>query len=432
MPKRLFRDFDHTLAFLSVSKALENKWRRRDVVSFIEEWTGRSRLELARDELERGALSYGLKYEILDELALTVEDMVGDIVRGIDPDFDPVRNQLRPDGNTGKIRNIALLCIRHQILGHVVKLGIEPLLRARLLPTQHASIPEKGQTGLARQVKRMLNRKLGIQYAIKTDCTGAYASVQYSVITDIFRKEIPRARWIFPCMRILERYAPGGHLIIGGYLDAWLFNFVMSYALRYVLTLNKSRRGNRVPLVIRAVTFMDDLLLLGRNRRALLVAVERLKEWMFNNFGMSLHATTDPLRIFSIEEEKARKHRHGAGRGCPAVDMGGYLIHRTYITLRKRNAPKIIRCFDRAWAEYKRTGTIKRQRACQIIARNGMVKNSNSFILSEKHHAAELMRVARRVQGYWSREANRKRKEYIFNVIAKHEINVRALSCFDG
>lgn len=146
----------HDLAYLACEKAFAGKWGRDDVLRHIEEWTGYSRKELILDEAKRGGPGLGIKYEILEECAMNLEDMVDGIVHGIDPDFDTVLVRNRADGATGKMRKIAYLCIRHQLLGHIVKLGIEPLLNARILSTQHASLPGRGQTRLKRQVQRFL------------------------------------------------------------------------------------------------------------------------------------------------------------------------------------------------------------------------------------------------------------------------------------
>ena len=379
------------------------------------------------DEHENRRLSGKLKYEILEEVAMVVEDMVEGIQHGEDPELEPVTVKPRRDGGTGKVRDIATLCYRHQLLGHTVKIGIERLLQARLLPTQHASIPERGQTGLARQIKRMLNRKLGIKCFQKMDGTHAYASIQYSAVISLMAQEIPRAKWILAAMRVLAAAAPGGHLIIGGYLDAWLFNYIMSYGLRYVLSLKKSRRGNKYPLVIRAATFMDDVVLKGSSVSGLKMAVKKLSEWLDAQFGMKSRTTTGIMKLMTLEEERRRKHLKGAARGVTAIDAGGYRISRTHTTIRKRNAPRIIRCMRRAWAEYQETGTIKRQRACQIISRNGMIRNADSRKFMEKYHTVEIMRVARRVQAYWSRETARRRKERIKYAVERHEKQCTAL-----
>lgn len=430
---RLYDNISHDLAYLAVLKAFENKWLRGDVRTFIEEWTGYSREELLENELERGQLSFGLKHHIINEVAYVVEDMIDGIMNGIDPDFTPVFLHRRADGATGKVRDIAYLSIKHQLLGHTVYQGLKKLLNKRITPTQHASIPEHGQTRLARQIRRMLNRKLGIRYFVKTDCTGAYASVSYDLVICLIGQEIPRAKWIIKSLEVLKKYAPGGHLIIGGFLDAWLFNFVMSYALQYVESLGKIRRGKRIQLVIRSVTFMDDMMLAGRSRSALIQAVKDLKEWLWVNFGMTLRTTTDVIRLYTIEEEKAHKHRETpAGRSVPMIDMGGFKICHSFITIRRRNIPRIIRCMERAWEEYKATGTIKRQRACQIISRNGMLKNSFSYTFCHKYHVYELMRVAKSVQAYWARVERRKRRERIIHVVEKHRKQRAAVIRADG
>lgn len=427
---RLFSEIDENLAYQACAKCLQNKWQRNDVKTFIEEWTGYSRYELMAEESAAGGTPFRVKYEILTELSGMLLDMVDGIRHGADPELDPVRTEKRLDGNTGKIREIACLCIRHQLLGHAVKIGIEKLLQARILPTQHASIPERGQTGLARQIRRMLNRRqLRITRAVKTDCTHAYASVSYALVIRLLREEIPRARWILDAMQVLERYAPGGHLIIGGYLDAWLFNYVFSYLMRYILSLGKSRRGNRAPLVIRAASFMDDMLLMGRSERDLMEAIKKAGAWAQERLHLTLRQTTGVGRILSSQEEIARRSRKGARRGCPGIDMGGYIIHRTYTTIRKRNVPRIRRAFLRGWEELQRSGTLKRQRAQGIISRNSMMKTSDGRKLAGRLHAVPLMRMARRNQQYWGRMETARRKETVKDAVKRHQIRCAAFGC---
>lgn len=427
--KQRFSVPDHDLCWRAVDKLLENKWRRNDVLTFIEEWTGHSRYELYEKALENGGnIPCGIKYEITDELAYTAEDMVDGIVHGVDPEFNPVSIRPRMEGASGKVRNIAYLDMRHQLLGHIVKEGLEELFKARILPTQHASMPGHGQTGLTRQVRRMLNRKLGIQCYIKTDCMSAYTSTKYGVIIDILKKEIPRARWIIACMRTLEKYAPDGHLIIGGYLDAWLFNFVMSYAIRYVMSLEYSRRGKRIEYVTRCVTYMDDCLLLGSSIKGVARGANEMAAWLWINFQIQCRTTTGVIKLASIAEEKSRKKSTSpASRHAAMIDMGGYKIGRSHITLRRRNVKKILRCFDRAWLEYEATGTIKRQRSCQIISRNGMPKNSDSYKLCHNHHVYKLLKIAKKIQGHWARVKRLRQLEVLTYVTEKHRKQCAAL-----
>ena len=361
---------------------------------------------------------------------MSAQDMVDGIVHGVDPEFNPVSLRPRREAASGKVRDVAYLDMRHQQLGHILKIGLEKHFDARIERVQHASIPGRGQTGLTRQVKRFLNRKLGIRCYQKTDCTAAYASTMYDVVISLIKKELPSARWIICCLKTMKNYAPDGHLIIGGYLDAWLFNYVMSYAIRYVKGLSKSRRGNKIPMIIRVATYMDDVSLFGRAKTAMMRAVESLISWLWATFHITMRTTTGIIEFESVTEEKRRKASVSkASRQCPMLDMGGYKISRTHISIRRRNVKKIARCFDRAWVELKNTGTLKRQRACAAISRYGMLASSNSYSFCHKHHVFEILRIAKKVQKYWNRKQKSQRMERIKNVVKKHRKHYAAVCC---
>lgn len=69
-------------------------------------------------------------------------------------------------------------------------------------------------------LRYFLKESLGIEYVRKTDVVHAYASLQYDVCIDLVMMEIPKARYAIGLLKYLKSVAPGGHLIIGGYLDA--------------------------------------------------------------------------------------------------------------------------------------------------------------------------------------------------------------------
>lgn len=84
--------------------------------------------------------------------------------------------------------------IAEQLYGHLLFLGLKPLLRARILPQQFASIPGRGQTGLKRKLEKcMRKKKLRIKCAKKTDVHHAYGTMRYDVAIRQIRKEIPSA-----------------------------------------------------------------------------------------------------------------------------------------------------------------------------------------------------------------------------------------------
>ena len=426
--KQRYQEYSRELAWRAADSFLNGKWKRNDVLRYLEEFAGIPRRKIFESELTSDV---NVKLEAADNVACIIDDMVEDILNGREPDYiDPVTTSMRADGMTGKVRNIANLCIPHQLLGHLAALALEPLFHAKILPTQHASIPGHGQTKLKDQAARYLRSgALDISFVEKTDATQAYASTKYSAVVKILRKEIPRAVWIIKVVEYLGNLAPGGCLIIGGYLDAWLFNLVMSYGLRFALRQGQTRRDRFKPYVARIEAYMDDCGFMGRTRTGVRKAVSAFAKWMDATYGIRIRTTTGIIRILTVEEEKRRRAmERPSQRGCPYLDMGGYRVSRTHITMRPRVVKRVIRALTRAWREICETGTIQRQRVCSVISRYGSIKGSCSQKFKEEYHVDQIMRMAKAIASYWGRERSRKRRAWLDRAIKRCEAFERKMT----
>lgn len=320
---------------------------------------------------------------------------------------------------TGKIRDIALLSIMHQLIGHAAKLMLDPLFKAKILPTQHASLPGHGQTRLKNQThKYFLKESLGIQYVAKTDVVHAYESTAYEVVLRFIKRDLPKAHELHAILEYLGQIAPGGHLIIGGYLDAWLFNYLMSYATSFAYEQASIRRGKKIRHIVRCVTFMDDFAYLSKSIKGLKRSTRNLDKWMQHELNLRLKWTSGIIKLLPIEEETRRRTiPHGkAGRGCPVLDMAGFRICRTHVMIRPKVFLRARRQFLRAWDELQRTGTVRYARAEKLISHNGRVTQSDSIYMIEKYHITELMEVAECVSSFHQREDMRKRREELYDI----------------
>ena len=430
--KQRYRELSEDLCWQAIDKCYAGKWGRNDVLTDIEEWTGYSRNQIREYKVEHPGHEYPIKNEIMTERAEALYDMIREIENGIDQDFDPVALRRRVDGSNGKMRNIAYLCIRMQLLGHCLQLGLEPLFRSRILHCQHASLPGRGPTQLVRQLRRQMRKKDAVKFYTKTDCKNAYGSTMYRDVIELVREEIPDAGWILAGLEVMERYAPGGHLIIGGYLDAWLFNLIMSYGLREALAAAGNRRGHRIRMITGCSAYMDDVVYIGTSRKGLKAGTKVCCTYLRERFGIESKRTAGYIRLLTAEEETRHKSRGSpAARGCPAVDVAGYRVSRTHVRMRGRNARRTRRCFLRATREKDRTGSIKRQRAAQIISRNGIAVGADSFMFMEKYRAVELRRMARRIMGYWGRIRTEERKEILQDAVDKYRKHRAALEGYD-
>jgi hypothetical protein len=353
--KKRYKKLSRQLCEQAVVECFKGKWRRNDVLTFIEKYAG-----IPRDDIKIDDLSGSWKYknEAVEAIGLAMLGIVEDLVdHGIEPDdMEPVTIRQRPDGMTGKIRDIALLCIMHQLIGHITKLMME----------------------------------------------------------------IPKARYAIGLLKYLKSVAPGGHLIIGGYLDAWLFNFAMSYAIRYLYTLGSTRRGKKIPYVIRCGTFMDDFSIGSGSIKGEQRAVKALDKWMTKNQHLQIKETTGIIKLLPIEEEKRRRNLPRPGqRGVPMLDMAGYRISRTHITIRRRVFKRARRQLIRGYRELKRDGTLRRERAQKIISYNSYIEQSDSFHLQERYHTEELLQVAHRVNGFYGQLEYQKRMEELHDLLER-------------
>ena len=116
--KKRYKKLSRQLCEQAVVECFKGKWRRNDVLTFIEKYAG-----IPRDDIKIDDLSGSWKYknEAVEAIGLAMLGIVEDLVdHGIEPDdMEPVTIRQRPDGMTGKIRDIALLCIMHQLIGHI-------------------------------------------------------------------------------------------------------------------------------------------------------------------------------------------------------------------------------------------------------------------------------------------------------------------------
>lgn len=405
--KRRYTPFSYELCVQAVMDCFDKKWRRRDVTDVAEKYAGISRKAIVA-EVEAGAMH--LRCEAADAVGAELFERVTAYLETGDIevlDLGAVTIRPRADGVTGKMREIASLTIFHQLVGHLLYLGLQPLFKARLKPYQFASIPGRGQTALKRKAEKLMrSKKRKINYTKKTDVRHAYATTKYADVLDRLTRELPDGCWVISLMQAAARKAPDGHLIIGGYIDAWLFNLMMSYALDYIGTLYKTRRGKRIYCVSATLAYMDDFGLMGASKRDLRKAARKLSVWLKANFDMELKIQRGETRILSLAEERKRRKKTGAKRSAPGLDMGGFVVHRGYTSIRGTIFLRLRRQFLRAKREKRRYGNIAPKRARKLISYNGYFRRTNTEKAAKEYGIYRLCSAAKRTVSSMARENN--------------------------
>lgn len=324
----------------------------------------------------------------------------------------PIRQFQRVDGLTHKLRNICQESPEQQIFEYSAVYALMPLFRAKLLPIQYGSIPKKGGVAGKRKIERLLRKKFrGKVSVIKGDIQKAYPSVTVELTMNMLRRDVGKNKVLLWFLGALMSNYPGDHLCIGGYLPAWLFNYVMSYVLRFLYEQAQIRREKRHRLVYAIVCYADDFSIYG-DLSKLKKAMKKATVWAQDKLGLTIKKVWQFYPVASLEDEQKNllERKNGSKKRTPGVDMMGYVIRRKYTIIRGRVFRRIRRQILRAWQDLERDGFVPWWRACRIGAYKGWLQHSDSIRFCQKYDFYRLLRTcARSIRKHGKEVENEKR-----------------------
>lgn len=373
---------------LAVVECFRNKRSRKDFQRLLCKTGKITKREIVEDQLNKD-------FKRTLEAESEVAKMLTQRIINRDLQLKPIRQFQRIDGLTQKLRDICQESPEQQVFEYIGVYALKPLFRAKILPIQYGSIPNKGGVAGKRKIERLLRKKFhGKVVALKGDVTKAYPSVTIPVVMEMLRRDIGKNKVLLWFLGALMSNYPGNHLCIGGYLPAWLFNYVMSYVLRYIYEQAQIRRGKRNRLVYAIVCYADDFTIYGDVSK-LKKAMKKASIWAHDKFGLKIKDIWQFYQVASFDEERENleERRKGSKKRTPGVDMMGYVVRRRYTTIRGRVFRRIRRQVLRAWEDFKAKGFIPWWRACRIAAYKGWIKHSNSLKFRMKYCFDKLFKM---------------------------------------
>lgn len=373
---------------IAVVECFRNKRSRKDFQRLLCKTGKITKREIVEDQLNKD-------FKRTLEAESEVAKMLTQRIINRDLQLKPIRQFQRIDGLTQKLRDICQESPEQQVFEYIGVYALKPLFRAKILPIQYGSIPNKGGVAGKRKIERLLRKKFhGKVVALKGDVTKAYPSVTVPIVMEMLRRDIGKNKVLLWFLGALMSNYPGNHLCIGGYLPAWLFNYVMSYVLRYIYEQAQIRRGKRNRLVYAIVCYADDFTIYGDVSK-LKKAMKKATIWAHDKFGLKIKDIWQFYQVASFDEEreKLEERRKGSKKRTPGVDMMGYVVRRRYTTIRGRVFRRIRRQVLRAWEDFKAKGFIPWWRACRIAAYKGWIKHSNSLKFRMKYCFDKLFKM---------------------------------------
>ncbi len=388
-----------------VYECLDNKTGRKDFQKLLCNAGHITRQDIAKYQLTGNM-------EKINKAKDGISKMITKRIINRDLQLKPIRQFERMDGLTRKLREICQESPEQQVMEYIAVVGLRPLFKAKILPIQYGSIPKKGQVAGKRKIERLLRKKFQNKVdVIKGDATKAYPSITVICVMRLLERDIGKNKVLLWYLGALMENYPGGHLCIGGYLPAWLFNYVMSYVLRYLQDQHQIRRLQRKPLVLAIVCYADDFCIFGHQSQ-LVKAMKKTTRWAKDNLGITIKNVWQFYNVSTLEAEKEMfgLRRLGSKKRTPGVDMMGYEIRRTYTIIRGRVFKRIRRQILRALTNVATLGFIPWWRACRLSAYKGWLKYSNSQNFVRKYEVNRLMRLSSKSASKHGKEVNNEKR----------------------
>lgn len=281
--------------------------------------------------------------------------------------FRPIHRYRRREPTNGKVRIIGVESVKQQVCDYLVVTLLEPLYKAKVGFYQVASVEGKGQRLCRVALKRWAH---GIKYHVKADVAKCYPSTSHRVVKDMYARLVGSDDVLYVIGALLATYDMGG-LEIGSYFSLKTMQLVLSYGYHHVEGLRKVRRGVSVPLVRHQIWHMDDVLLMGTDKRDLKMAVRSLERYLWREFGIRLKpwkvARTGRREPLDLGGWVVREYRSRMDRISATLRSGTFLRGmRAFGRFRRCPSPAHARRCASYW------GWLGHGDSCRLVRRRGL------------------------------------------------------------
>lgn len=222
-----------------------------------------------------------------------------------------------------------------------------------------ASIPGRGNSCAANYVKKhMKEDPKGTKYCGKFDIHHYYPTISKQKMMDALRRKIKDEK-ILNLVEMIIRSDPDPGISIGFYLNQWLANLFLEPLDHFICTLKGVKYY---------VRNMDDIVILGGNKKKLHRAREHISRYLETMLGLQLK---DNWQIFKTDS-----------RG---VDFVGFRFFHGRTILRRRNFQKLRRNARTAQRFLKTHRKIPPHIAAGLLSRAGQLQHCNGQNVFDKY-----------------------------------------------
>lgn len=290
-------------------------------------WASKSSLDLkthkeSKDSMKRIGYLYDklLDKEYIKETIMfaskhktsrrSVKTVLNDIDHYVNEIYEMIKNnkiELKPTHSRviherGKDRTITISPFYpNQIFDYLLTNTVKPIIKKSLYQYCVGNIDGKGIVYGKRYIEKHIKN---YKYFIKLDIHHFYQSVNTQKLISKLETKVKDKKFIEFARQIVDK----NELPIGCYYSQWLSNFYLTELDHFI------KEELHIPIYVR---YVDDMLLIGNNKRKLRTAMFEIKKWLENN----------GLELKRIEQVKAIDKLH-------PVSFLGFKYYKTHTYLR--------------------------------------------------------------------------------------------------
>lgn len=301
--------------------------------------------------------------------------------------FPPIWYKEKIDPSSHKIRNIGIQHVKQQIYDYIAIEGLKPLF-CRIGVHQYASIRDRGCLKGSRMIQRWMRNK-SLKYFAKLDIKKCYPSIPQDTLIKFLDKHIKNDMLMWLIKELVNSFKQG--LSIGSFLSQYLCNLYLSQIYHFIGHLHKVRKHkdgtkSSIRLVYHRLFYMDDILMIGASSKDTHKAVKEVVKYC-KTLGLKIKESWFVQKMSFVD------------RKCDGsfIDMMGFRIYRTHITIRRRVFKRIRRISIRIWKRIKTHQKVLESHARKMISYWGLLKNSNSVKVIQKYHVKDIMKICKKV-----------------------------------
>lgn len=252
-----------------------------------------------------------------------------------------------------------------QIIHWALMLQVEPIIMRGMYEYNCGSVPGRGTSYAQSAIRKWLdNDSRNTKWCLKMDIKKFYPSINGEILKKMFRSKIKDR----DCLWLIDEVINSNDgQPIGFYTAQWFSNFFLEGLDHFI----KQELGLKY-----YVRYVDDLVLLGANKKKLHKAREEIEKYL-KGINLSLK---ENWQVFSVS------HR--------AIDFLGLRFYRDKTTLRRRNALRI----RRRMKKIRKKGYLTEKDASAVISYWGWIKRSDSYYFYHKYvKPVASIKLARKV-----------------------------------